>query len=200
MSSNSVHPSLFPFNSLCEHIHTIHTNTYIYIKTFLIIQWSFFYYFILFFNFTTLYWFHHISTWIHHRYTQVPHPEPSSLLLPRTIPLGHPSVLFNFKILYCNRIFHYFTLCMCICISFCVCVCVCESLNHVWLFVTLWTVAHQAPLSMEFSRQEIWSGLPFPSPEDLPNPGIKSGSFALRADSLLAEPPGKATCVYICMY
>ena len=49
------------------------------------------FYFILFFNFTVLYWFCHISTWIHHRYTRVPHPEPSSLLPPRTIPLGRPS-------------------------------------------------------------------------------------------------------------
>ena len=46
---------------------------------------------ILFFNFTILYWFCHISAWIHHRYTRVPHPEPSSLLPPRTIPLGRPS-------------------------------------------------------------------------------------------------------------
>ena len=46
---------------------------------------------ILFFNFTILYWFCHISTWIHHRYTRVPHPEPSSFLPPRTIPLGRPS-------------------------------------------------------------------------------------------------------------
>ena len=52
---------------------------------------SFFYYFILFFNFTILYWFCRISTWIHHRYTRVPHPEPSSLLPPRTIPLGRPN-------------------------------------------------------------------------------------------------------------
>ena len=53
---------------------------------------SFFsFYFILFFNFTVLYWFCHISTWIHHRYTRVPHPEPSSLLPPCTIPLGRPS-------------------------------------------------------------------------------------------------------------
>ena len=52
---------------------------------------SFFYNFILFFNFTIFYWFCHISTWIHHRYTRIPHPEPSSLLPPRTIPLGHPS-------------------------------------------------------------------------------------------------------------
>ena len=49
------------------------------------------FFFILFFNFTILYWFCHISTWIRHRYTRVPHPEPSSLLPPRTIPLGRPS-------------------------------------------------------------------------------------------------------------
>ena len=54
-----------------------------------------------------------------------------------------------------------------------------------------WTVAHQAPLSMEFSRQEYWSGLLFPSPGDLPNPGIKPWSPALQANSLLSEPQGK---------
>ena len=53
-----------------------------------------------------------------------------------------------------------------------------------------WTVARQAPLSMEFSRQEYWSGLSFPSPGDLPKPGIKPGSPRLQADSLLSEPPG----------
>ena len=47
-----------------------------------------------------------------------------------------------------------------------------KSLSHVQLFVTPWTVAYQAPLSMGFSRQEYWSGLPFPSPGDLPNPDI----------------------------
>ena len=57
--------------------------------------------------------------------------------------------------------------------------------------MTPWTAAHQVPLSMEFSRQEYWSGLPFPSPEDLPNPGIEPRSPALLADSLLSEPPGK---------
>ena len=57
-----------------------------------------------------------------------------------------------------------------------------KSLSHVWLFVTSWTVACQAPLSMEFSRQEYWSGLPFPSPGDLPNPGIKTRSPALQVD------------------
>ena len=65
-----------------------------------------------------------------------------------------------------------------------------KSLSHVQLFVTPWTVAHQAPPSIEFSRQEYWSGLPFPSPGDLPNPGIKPGSPALQADALQSEPPG----------
>ena len=67
-----------------------------------------------------------------------------------------------------------------------------KSLSRVRLFVTPWTVAHQAPLSMGFSRQEYWSGLPFPSPGDLPNPGIKPGSPALQADALSSEPPGEA--------
>ena len=59
-------------------------------------------------------------------------------------------------------------------------------------FATPWTVAHQAPLSVESSRQEYWSGLPCPSPRDVPNPGIKPGSPTLQADSLPpSEPPGK---------
>ena len=57
--------------------------------------------------------------------------------------------------------------------------------------VTPWTVADQAPPTMGFSRQEYWSGLPFPSPGDLPDPGIEPRSPALRADSLTSEPPGK---------
>ena len=65
-----------------------------------------------------------------------------------------------------------------------------RSLSHVRLFVTQWTVAHQAPPSMEFSRQEYWSELPFPSPGDLPNPGIEPGSPALQAGALPSEPPG----------
>ena len=56
---------------------------------------------------------------------------------------------------------------------------------------TLWIVAHQAPLSMGFSREEYWSGLPFPSPGDFPDPGIEPGSLALQADSLPTELPGK---------
>ena len=54
---------------------------------------------------------------------------------------------------------------------------------------TPWTVARQAPLSMEFSRQEYWSGLPFPSPGDLPNSGTEPGSPILQTDSLLSGPP-----------
>ena len=79
-----------------------------------------------------------------------------------------------------------------------------KSLSNVWLFVTLWTVAYQAPPSMGFSRQEYWSGLPFPSPGDLhwsglpfpspgdlPDPGIKPGFPTLEADPLTSESPGK---------
>ena len=55
---------------------------------------------------------------------------------------------------------------------------------------TPWTVAHQAPLSMGFSRHEYWSGLPFPSPGDFPNPGIEPGSPAFQAHFLPTEPPG----------
>ena len=64
-------------------------------------------------------------------------------------------------------------------------------LSSVWLFATPWTVAHQAPPSMEFSRQEYCSRLPFPSPGDLPNWGIEPRSPTLRADALPFEPPGK---------
>ena len=64
-------------------------------------------------------------------------------------------------------------------------------LRCVRLFATLWTEAHQAPPPMGFSRQEYWSGLPFPSPGDLPNPGIKARSPAFQADALTSEPPGK---------
>ena len=62
-----------------------------------------------------------------------------------------------------------------------------------------WTVAYQAPLSVGFSKQEYWSGLPFPSPGDLPDPGIKPGSPALQADALPSKPPGNVP-VYILLY
>ena len=64
-------------------------------------------------------------------------------------------------------------------------------LSRVRLFAIPWTVACKAPLSMSFSRQDYWSGLPFPSPGDLPDPGIEPGSPALQADSLPSKPPGK---------
>ena len=67
-----------------------------------------------------------------------------------------------------------------------------KSLSRVQLFAAPWTVAYQAPPSMGFSRQECWSLLPFPSPGDLPDPGIEAGSPALQADTLPSEPPGKA--------
>ena len=67
-----------------------------------------------------------------------------------------------------------------------------KSLSHVRLFATPWTVAYQAPLSIGFSRQQYWSGLPFPSPRDLPNPRIESGSPTSQTDTLPSEPPGKS--------
>ena len=68
------------------------------------------------------------------------------------------------------------------------------------LFVTSWTVVHQAPLSIAVSRQEYWSGQSFPSPWGFPDPGIKSRSLTLQADSLLSEPPGKPLTASIDVY
>ena len=83
-----------------------------------------------------------------------------------------------------------------------------KSLSWARLFATPWTVAYQAPPSMGFSRQEYCSGVPFPSPGDLPNSGIEPGSPTFQADALTSEPPGKPilTHIYIpthtcvCMY
>ena len=66
-----------------------------------------------------------------------------------------------------------------------------ELLSRVRLFATPRTVAYQAPPSMGFSRQDYWSGLPFPSPGDIPNPGIKPESPSLQTGALPSEPPGK---------
>ena len=80
------------------------------------------------------------------------------------------------------------------CVLFC-CLVVSDS------FVNPWTVAHQAPLSMGFPRQECWSGLPFPFPGDLPDPGIEpvSPAFpALAGGFFTTEPPGKPVCVCVC--
>ena len=72
-------------------------------------------------------------------------------------------------------------------------------LSRVRLFATPWSVAHQVPPSMGFSRQEYYSGLPFPSPGDLPDPGIKPRSPTLEADTLTSEPPGKPFVVSACL-
>ena len=75
----------------------------------------------------------------------------------------------------------------------------CWSLIHVQLFVTPWTVAHQAPLSMEFSRQEYWSGLPLLSPGAIPDPGIEPGSPGLQVDSFTVREV-RATLSYMTLY
>ena len=85
-----------------------------------------------------------------------------------------------------------------VCISL---ACMLSHFSCVLLFVTPWTVACQAPLSMGFSRQEYWSGLPCPPPKDLPNPGIKPTcvmSPALQGDSLLLAQPGKPLRLHCC--
>ena len=66
-----------------------------------------------------------------------------------------------------------------------------QLLSCVRLFGTPRTIANQAPLSMEFSKQDYWGGFPFPSPEDLPNPGIEPGYPALAGGFFTTEPPGK---------
>ena len=84
-------------------------------------------------------------------------------------------------------------MCVCVCVCVCACACACM-LSRVRLFETLWTIAHQASLSMGFSRQEYWSGLLFPSPGDLSDPGIKPASLAFPALAgmvFTTEPHGK---------
>ena len=90
--------------------------------------------------------------------------------------------------------------------------CVLSCFSHIQLFVTIWTVAFQAPLLMGFSQQEYWSGLPFPTPGDLLNPEIKPTSLAspaLAGEFFITVPPGKTymcvcvyvcVCMYVCMY
>ena len=81
------------------------------------------------------------------------------------------------------------------CVCVCVCVCVCaESLSHIQFFATPWTVAFQAPLSMGCPRKEYWSGLPFPTSADLPDPGIEPSSLmslALAGRFFTTGPHGK---------
>ena len=74
-------------------------------------------------------------------------------------------------------------------------ICICaQLLSCVWLFATLWTIACQAPLFMQFSRQEYWNGLLFPSPGDLPNSGIEPTYPALADGFFTTQPPGKTWC------
>ena len=83
---------------------------------------------------------------------------------------------------------------MCVCVCVCVCVCL---LSCVLFFATSWTIARQAPLSKEFSRQEYWSGLPFPTPGDLPDLGIKPSLMHLlhwQVDSLPLRRLGSPRC------
>ena len=73
-------------------------------------------------------------------------------------------------------------------------------LSHVLLFVTLWTVAHKAPLSMGFPRQEYWTGLLFPSPGALPEPGMEPMSPALAGGFFITAPPGKPLHIFNYVY
>ena len=91
--------------------------------------------------------------------------------------------------------------CVCVCVRTRACVCA-QSLSRVQLFATLWTLACQSPLSMEFSRQEYWSGLPFPPPGDLPDPGTEPMSLAspaLAGGFFTTVSPGKPVCVCVCV-
>ena len=78
--------------------------------------------------------------------------------------------------------------------------CVLGCFSHVQLFATAWTIAHQAPLSLGFPRQEYWSGLPFPSPGALPNPEIEPGTPALADGFFTTEPPGKPLSMGTCRF
>ena len=95
-------------------------------------------------------------------------------------------------ILYFFTIYKLFTILSCICTLVLV-----KPLSRVQLFATTWTVAYQVPPSMGFSRQEHWSGFPFTSPRDLPNPGIEPRSPTLQADALPSEPPGRCNTLVL---
>ena len=105
-----------------------------------------------------------------------PHWRPFFFPLNNTDAKIFNKILTNW-IWYCAVLFY---VCMCVCVF-----------SHVWLFGTPWTVACQVSLSMEFSRQKYWSGLPFPTPGNLPDPVIKSMFPALQADSLPLTPSGR---------
>ena len=87
-----------------------------------------------------------------------------------------------------------------VCYILYLCPCMLRQFNHVQLFVTPWTVAHQGPLSMGFSRQEDWSGLPFPSPGYLPNPGIKHVSPPLAGRFFITSTTWEAHILYMSIH
>ena len=96
---------------------------------------------------------------------------------------------------------------MCVCVCVCVCVCMVfyiythtHTHTHVHFFATPWTIACQAPLSMEFSRQEYWSGLSFPSPGDLPDPEMELASPALASGFFTTVPPGKPSIYALLLF
>ena len=91
--------------------------------------------------------------------------------------------------LFFMRVDAVFRVYVCVCVCMCVCVHP-QSLSHVQLFLTSWTVACQAPLTMGFPRQKYCSGLPFSPPRDLPNLGIEPASPALAGGFFTPEPPG----------
>ena len=106
----------------------------------------------------------------------------SWILRENRVASSHPSLTVTLLCLSSKDTWNY---------TVCVCVCVCMFCVLVIKGLYPGTVAHQASLSMEFSGQEYWSGLPFPSPGDPPNSRIKPESLTLQADSLSSEPPGK---------
>ena len=110
----------------------------------------------------------------------------------------HISFYIIFNIMFQLLLIFFFPLYVCVCVASLEMLKLslwAKSLSCVQLFATPWTVAHQAPLSMGFSRQEYWSGLPCPPPGDRPNPGIEPRSTSLQVDSLLSEPPKKPILV-----
>ena len=108
-------------------------------------------------------------------------------------------IFFNFIYNFCRHMYHIFYI-LCLIFfnfiyNFCISVHACVGVCSVWLFATLWTIAGQASLSMGFSRQEYWSGVPFPSPGDFPNPGIKPRCPALAGGFFTTVPCRKPTYV-----
>jgi len=121
-----------------------------------------------------------------------PHLDPRSFLLMSVNP--QVSAFFFFFLLDCLLFSHWVVRLVLNIMDACLPAC---TLSHVRLFATPWTAARQAPLSMAFPRQEYWSGLPFPSPRDLLDPGMEPGSPASQADFFITEPPVKPQMLWM---